>query len=144
MIGPEIKVFFFKHPISNTTYPYLTFHVRLCVWSIFWPPFHQAISNLSTNLDPLNQVGGNKTVCRVMGPEIKFFLSRTLFSIVLPLPSTSCPFVCLINLLTPFLSSYFKSKHSFRLLGPGRSNKTVCRVMGLEIKICYYQGPFHQ
>ena len=50
---------------------YLAFHVGLCVWSTFWPPFHQAISNLSTDLDSLGKDKGFKTICKVMGPEMK-------------------------------------------------------------------------
>jgi hypothetical protein len=53
-MGPEMK----KNIIGDTLFDlttYLAFHVGLCVWSTFWPPSHQAISNLSTDLDFLGQ-----------------------------------------------------------------------------------------
>ena len=54
-MGPEMK----KKNIIGDTFlnftTYLAFHVGLCVWSTFWPPSHQAISNLSTDLDFLGQ-----------------------------------------------------------------------------------------
>ena len=60
----------FETPFLNST-TYLAFHVGLCVWSTFWPPSHQLISNLSTDLDSLGQGGSNKAICKVMGPEMK-------------------------------------------------------------------------
>ena len=33
----------------------------------FLTPFHQAISDLSTDLEFFGQVGGFKTICKVMG-----------------------------------------------------------------------------
>ena len=63
-----------KYIIGDTFFnftTYLAFHVGLCVWSTFWPPSHQAISNLSTDLDSLGPSGGNKAICKVMGPEMK-------------------------------------------------------------------------
>ena len=100
----------------------LGFHVRLCVWSIFWSPSHHDISNLSTHPDSLGQDWSNKNICKVMGWEMKKKLSsRTLFFIYMSrwriYFSISRPFVCLINVLTLFPSRYFKSKHRFGLLG---------------------------
>ena len=40
-------------------YNNLSISVRLSVWTIFWPPFNQAISNLSTDLDFLGQGAPN-------------------------------------------------------------------------------------
>ena len=67
---------------NSTTY--LAFHVGLCVWSTFWPPSHQGISNLSKDLDSLDQGGGYKTICKVMGPEMKKKILETPFLILLP------------------------------------------------------------
>ena len=116
VMGPDMKKKFFGDTFFNST-TYLAFHVGLCVWSTFSPPSHQAISNLSTDLDSLVPGGGNKTICNVMGQEIKkkYYL-RHHFSFFY-LPSTSSPFVCLINFFNPFPPSYFKSKHRFRILG---------------------------
>ena len=74
VIGPEIKkkIYIIGDTLSNST-TYLAFHVGLCVWSTFWPPSHQVISNLSTDLELLGQGKPNKTICKVMGPEIKIF-----------------------------------------------------------------------
>ena len=46
--------------INATVFTNLAVHVRLSVWSIFWSPFHQAITNLSTDLDSLGQGAPNK------------------------------------------------------------------------------------
>ena len=51
----------------------------VCVWSTFRPPSHQAISNLSTDLDSLGPGGGNKAICKVMGSEMKKILLETPF-----------------------------------------------------------------
>ena len=73
VIRPEIKKkYIIEAPFFNST-TYLAFHVRMCVWSIFWPPSHKVISNLSTDLELLGQGKPNKTICKVMGPEIKIF-----------------------------------------------------------------------
>ena len=60
VMGPEMKK---KNIIGDTLFDlttYLAFHVGLCVWSTFWPPSHQAISNLSTDLDSLGQEAPNE------------------------------------------------------------------------------------
>ena len=70
-MGPEMKK---KNIIGDTLFDlttYLAFHLHLCVWSTFSPPSHQAISNLSTDLDSLGLGKGNKAICKVMGPEMK-------------------------------------------------------------------------
>ena len=70
VMGPEMK----KNNIGGTFFnstTYLAFHFDLCVWSTFRPPSHQAISNLSTDLDFLGQGGANKTICKVMAPKLK-------------------------------------------------------------------------
>ena len=54
---------------------YLSNSRPLCVWSIFWPSSHQDISNLSTDLNFLGQVWGNKTICNMKRWVIKIFLS---------------------------------------------------------------------
>ena len=73
-----------KNILGDTFYDfttYLAFHVHLCVWSTFSPPSHQAILNLSTDLDSLGPGGGNKTICKVMGPEMKKnIIGDTLFN----------------------------------------------------------------
>ena len=76
------KKYYWRHPFYFTTY--LAFHFGLCVWSTFWPLSHQAISNLSTDLDSLGQGGSNKTICKVMGPEMKKKILGTPFLILLP------------------------------------------------------------
>jgi hypothetical protein len=44
----------------------------VCVFDqLFDPLFHQDILNLSTDLDFLGQGGGFKTICKVIGPEMK-------------------------------------------------------------------------
>ena len=56
---PEMKK---KNILGDTFYDfttYLAFHVHLCVWSTFSPPSHQAILNLSTDLDSLGQDAPN-------------------------------------------------------------------------------------
>ena len=77
-----------KNIIGDTLFnstTYLAFHVGLCVWSTFRPPSHQAISNLSTDLDSLGQDRGFKTICKVIGPEMKkYLLLETPFFILLP------------------------------------------------------------
>ena len=122
VMGPEMKK---KYILLETPFlillpTYLAFHVRLCVWSTFWPSSNQAITNLSTDLDFLSQVRGNKTICNMKRWEIKILLS-SLFSFCMSrwrmYFRISSLFVCLINLFTPFPSRYFKSKHRFRLLG---------------------------
>ena len=46
--------------------------MSVCVFDQFFdPPFHQAISNVSTDLDSLGHGGGFKTICKVMEPEMK-------------------------------------------------------------------------
>ena len=50
VIRLEIKKILLATPFFNST-TYLAFHVGLCVWSTFSLPLHQAISNLSTDLD---------------------------------------------------------------------------------------------
>ena len=67
---------------NSTTY--LAFHVCLCVWSTFWPPFHQAISNLSTDLDSLGQGKDFKAICKVIISEMKKKILETPFLILLP------------------------------------------------------------
>ena len=73
-----------RYTFFNST-TYLAFHVCLCVWSNFLTPSHQAITNLSTDLDSLGPGGGNKTICKVMGPEMKKkILLETPYLILLP------------------------------------------------------------
>ena len=82
-MGPEMK----KNIIGDTFFDfttYLAFHVRLCVWATFSPPFHQAISNLSTDLDSLGSGRGNKAICKVMGLEMKKNIIGDTFFILLP------------------------------------------------------------
>ena len=71
VMGPEMKK---KNIIGDTFFDfttYLAFYLFLCIWSNFSPPSHQAITNLSTDLDSLGPGRGNKTICKVMGPEMK-------------------------------------------------------------------------
>jgi hypothetical protein len=83
-MGPEMKKNIIGDTFFNST-TYLAFHVSLCVWSTFWPLSYQAISNLSTDLDSLGQGKGFKTICNVMGPEMKKkILLETPFLILLP------------------------------------------------------------
>ena len=83
-MGPEMKKIIIGDTFFNST-TYLAFHVGLCVWSTFWPPSHEAISNLSTDLDFLGQGRGLKTICKEMGPEMKKnILLETPFLILLP------------------------------------------------------------
>ena len=65
----EKKIYIGYTFLNSTTY--LAFHVGLCVWSTLCPPSHQAISNLSTDLESLGQGKGFKTICKVMEPEMK-------------------------------------------------------------------------
>ena len=58
VIGPEMKKIIIGDTFLNST-TYLAFHVGLCVWSAFWPPSYQAISNLSTDLDSFGQGAPN-------------------------------------------------------------------------------------
>ena len=69
----EIKIFlsFLVSLYMSRWRIYLSVH--LCVWSIFWPPSHQDISNLSTDLDFLCQVWVNKIICNIKRQEIRFF-----------------------------------------------------------------------
>jgi hypothetical protein len=60
--------------------------VRLYVCPGFLPTYHQAISDLSIDLESLGEVKGFKTICRMIELEIKIFFSSTLFSI-LPTPT---------------------------------------------------------
>ena len=85
VIGPEIKkIYIIGDTLSNST-TYLALHVGLCVSSTFWPPSHQVISNLSTDLDFLGHGKPNKTICKVIGPEMKKkILLETPFLILLP------------------------------------------------------------
>ena len=80
-MGPEMKK---EYIIGDNFYnftTYLALHVRLCVWSTFWPHFHQDISYLSTDLDFLGQGGANKTICKMMGPEMeKNIIGDTIFN----------------------------------------------------------------
>ena len=66
-------------------------------------------------MDSLGPGRGNKTICKVVGPEMKkkIFL-ETPFLILLPTYSRSV------------------------LFSPGGGNKTICKVTGQEIKIFYY------
>ena len=59
VMGPQMK----KKILLET--PFLSYylpsiHVRLCVWSLFWPSFYQTILNLSTDLDSLGQEASNE------------------------------------------------------------------------------------
>ena len=83
VMGPDMKKKIFGDTFFNST-TYIAFHVGLCVWSTFSPPSHQAISNLSTDLDSLGQGRGFKTICKVMGPEMKKNILETPFLILLP------------------------------------------------------------
>jgi hypothetical protein len=85
VIGPEMKKNIIGDTFSDFT-TYLAFHLHLCVWSTFSPPSHQAIANLSTDLDSLGQDRGFKTICKVMEPEMKKtkLLLETPFLILLP------------------------------------------------------------
>jgi len=83
VVGPEMKKKIFGDTLFNST-TYLSFHVGLCVWSTFLPASYQAFSNLSTDLDSLGQGGSNKTICKVMGPEMKKKILETPFLILLP------------------------------------------------------------
>ena len=47
-----------------------TIHQSLSECSIFLPTSHQAISNLSIDLDSLGQAEGNKIICKVIGLEM--------------------------------------------------------------------------
>ena len=137
-MGPDMKKKFFGDTFFNST-TYLAFHVGLCVWSTFSPPSHQAISNLSTDLDSLVPGRGNKTICKVMGREIKknIYYWRHLFSLFY-LPSISSPFVCLINFFPPSHQAISNLSTDLDSLVPGGGNKTICNVMGQEIKKKYY------
>ena len=123
VMAPEMKK---KYIIGDTflnSTTYLAFHVSLWVWWTFLPPSYPAISYLSTDLDSLGQGKGFKTMYLQSDwtrKERKKNCWRDLFWFYY-LPSISCRFVCLINFFIPFLSSYFKSKHRFGLLGPRRT-----------------------
>ena len=71
VMGPKMKKKIYVGDTFFNSTTYLAFHVGLCVWSTFWPPSPEAISNLSTDLDSLGQGRPNKTICKVMGPEMK-------------------------------------------------------------------------
>ena len=84
VMGPQMKKNIIGHTFFYST-TYLAFHVGLCVWSTFWPPSYKAFSNLSTDLDSLGQDRGFKTICKVMGTEMKKkILLETPFLILLP------------------------------------------------------------
>jgi hypothetical protein len=116
VIGPEMKKKNIGDTFSDFT-TYLAFHLHLCVWSNFSPPFHQAISNRSTDLEFLGQGQPNKTICKMMGPKRKkkYYWRHLIWPYYQP--SISSPFVCLIKFFTFFSSSYFKSKYRFGILG---------------------------
>ena len=114
------------------------FHVCLCVWSIFWPPSHQDIANLSTNLEFLGQDWGNKTICKVMGWEMKkniigdtFFNSTTYlaFYVGLCVWSTFSP---------PSHQAISNVSTDLDSLGQDIGFKTICKVIGSEMKKKYY------
>ena len=126
-----------KNILGDTFYDfttYLAFHVHLCVWSTFSPPSHQAISNLSTDLDSLVPGGGNKTICNVMGQEIKKNIIRDTifhFSTYLALHLH----LCVWSTFSPsFHQAISNPSTDLEFLGQGRPNKTICKVMGPKMK----------
>ena len=85
VMGPKMKKKYIIGDTSSDFTTYLAFHLLLCVWSNYSPPSHQAISNLSTDLDSLSPCGDIKTICKVMGPEMKKkILLETPYLILLP------------------------------------------------------------
>ena len=86
-----------------------------CPYTIY-SPISEAISNLSTDLDFLGQAGGNKTICKVMGPKIKSFIIKDLFLIVLP-TYQFMPVCVFDQCFGPILSMYITSEHRFGLWG---------------------------
>ena len=107
--------------MSGNLYNNLSICVSPCVCpnAIYSSSFGQ-IWTLKVPMDSLGPGGGNKTICKVMGPEMKkkYYWGHLFWFYYLP--SLSSTFVCLINFFTPFPSSYFISKHRFGLLGPRR------------------------
>ena len=85
VMGPEMKK---KNIIGDAFFnstTYLAFKVGLCVWTTFWPTFHQGISNLSTDLDSLGPGGGKKNYLQSDGTRNeKKILLETPFLILQP------------------------------------------------------------
>ena len=111
--------------LNSTTY--LAFHVGLCVWSTFWPPFYQAISNLSTDLEFLGQGKPNKTICKVMGPEMKKNSGDTFFDF-----TTYLAFHvhwCVWSVFwPPFHQDIFNLSTDLDFLGQVWGSKTICNM----------------
>ena len=135
-----------KSIIGDTFFDFTThlaFHVGLCVWSTFWLLFHQAISSLSIDLDSLGHGGGFKTICKVMGPEMKKkdiigdtfldFTTYLAFHVSLCVWSTFSP---------PSHQAISNVSTDLDSLGQNRGFKTICKVMGPEMKKKYWRHFF--
>ena len=103
------------------------------------------IWTLKVPMDFLGQGGGNKTICKVMGPKMKKKnYWRHLFWFYY-LPSISCPFVflsCTKAIYFPSFGQIWTLKVPRDSLGPGGDNKTICKVMGPEMKKKILGTPF--